>query len=119
VGPAPERESATLDPLQHLSLTHTRLDVWVAVEIHERDGRNMATADLAEDSRDTGRPTTTVGTPMDGIAVKRRFQALLAARRHRTHLLGPTRGHISTAGATRSSGTRVGMRPARKTWNVP
>ena len=40
--------------MQHLHLTHPRLDFWVAVEIHERDGRYMATADLAEDSRDVG-----------------------------------------------------------------
>ena len=51
---ASERESATLDPLQHLHLTHPRLDFWVTVEIHERDGRYMATADLGEDSRDVG-----------------------------------------------------------------
>jgi hypothetical protein len=30
------------------------LDFWVDVTIHERDGRFMATADLAEDSRDVG-----------------------------------------------------------------
>jgi hypothetical protein len=36
---------------------HTR-DFWIIVEIHERDGRYMATADLGEDSRDVG-----VGTP--------------------------------------------------------
>ena len=40
--------------MQHLHLTHPRLDFWVAVEIHERDGRFMATADLAEGSRDVG-----------------------------------------------------------------
>ena len=39
---------------QHLHLTHRRLDFWVAVEVHERDGRYMATADLGEDSRDVG-----------------------------------------------------------------
>ena len=40
--------------MQHLHLTHPRLDFWVTVEIHERDGRFMATAELAEDSRDVG-----------------------------------------------------------------
>ena len=38
--------------LGHLS--HPKLDFWVTVEIHERDGRYMATANLAEDSRDVG-----------------------------------------------------------------
>ena len=40
--------------MQHFRLTHPRLDFWVTVEIHERDGRYMAAADLAEDSRDVG-----------------------------------------------------------------
>jgi len=40
--------------IQHLRLTHPRLDVWVDVTVHERDGRYMAAADLAEDSRDVG-----------------------------------------------------------------
>ena len=40
--------------MQHLRLTHPDLDFWVDVTIHERDGRRMATADLAEDSRDVG-----------------------------------------------------------------
>jgi len=40
--------------MRHLHLTHPHLDFWVTVEIHERDGRYMATADLAEDSRDVG-----------------------------------------------------------------
>jgi hypothetical protein len=35
-------------------LTHPRLDFWVDVTVHERDGRYMATADLGEDSRDVG-----------------------------------------------------------------
>lgn len=39
---------------KHLHLTHPRLDFWVAVEIPERDGRYMATADLGDDSRDIG-----------------------------------------------------------------
>ena len=39
---------------KHLHLTRPRLDSWLTVEIHERDGRFMATADLAEDSRDIG-----------------------------------------------------------------
>ena len=50
-----------LDP-QHLHLLEqclrehppTRLDFWVTVEIHERDGRDMATTDLGEDSQDVG-----------------------------------------------------------------
>ena len=40
--------------MQHLHLTHPRLDFWVTVEIHERDRRSMTTADLGEDSRDVG-----------------------------------------------------------------
>jgi hypothetical protein len=40
--------------MQHLRLTHPELDFWVDVTVHERDGRYMATADLAEDSRDVG-----------------------------------------------------------------
>jgi len=39
---------------RHLHLSHPRLDFWVTVEIHERDGRFMATADLGENSRDVG-----------------------------------------------------------------
>ena len=35
-------------------LTQPDLDFWVDVTVHERDGRYMATADLAEDSRDIG-----------------------------------------------------------------
>ena len=35
-------------------LTHPDLDFYVDVTVHERDGRFMATADLAEDSRDVG-----------------------------------------------------------------
>ena len=50
--------------MQHLHLTHPRLDSWVTVEIHERDGRYMATADLAEDSHDVG-----VGdTPQEAVS---------------------------------------------------
>jgi hypothetical protein len=49
--------------VQHLRLTHQDLDFWVDVTVHERDGRFMATADLAEDSRDVG-----VGdTPRDAV----------------------------------------------------
>ena len=40
--------------MRHLHLTHPKLGFWVTVEIHERDGRFMATADLAEDSWDVG-----------------------------------------------------------------
>ena len=35
-------------------LTHLALSFYVDVTVHERDGRFMATADLAEDSRDVG-----------------------------------------------------------------
>jgi hypothetical protein len=38
----------------HFHLTHPSLDLCVDVTVHERDGRYMATADLAEDSRDVG-----------------------------------------------------------------
>ena len=37
-----------------LRLTHPGLDFYVDVTLHERHGRYMATADLAEDSRDIG-----------------------------------------------------------------
>ena len=37
-----------------MRLTHPDLDFWVDVTIYERDGCYMATADLAEDSRDVG-----------------------------------------------------------------
>ena len=40
--------------MKHHHLTHPRLDFWVTVEIHERDGRYRATADQAEDSMDVG-----------------------------------------------------------------
>jgi hypothetical protein len=40
--------------VKHLHLTHPKLDFWVTVELWERDGRYMATADLGEDSRDVG-----------------------------------------------------------------
>jgi hypothetical protein len=40
--------------MRHLHLTHPHLDVWVTVEIYERDGRYMTTSDLGEDSRDVG-----------------------------------------------------------------
>jgi hypothetical protein len=39
---------------KHLHLTHPKLGFWVTVEIWERNGLYMATADLAEDSRDVG-----------------------------------------------------------------
>ena len=44
--------------MRHLHLTHPDLDFWVTVEIHERDGRYMATADLGGDSRDVGEGDT-------------------------------------------------------------
>ena len=40
--------------MKHLHLIHPRLDFWVTVEVWERHGRFMATADLGEDSRDVG-----------------------------------------------------------------
>jgi len=40
--------------MQHRRFTHPDLDFWVDVTVHERDGRYMATADLADDSRDVG-----------------------------------------------------------------
>jgi hypothetical protein len=39
---------------KHLHPTHPRLEFWVTVVIHEREARDMATADLGEDSRDVG-----------------------------------------------------------------
>jgi hypothetical protein len=56
--------------MQHLHLTHLRLDLWVTVEIHERDGRYMATADLGEDSRDIGvgdTPQEAVGAALKSL----------------------------------------------------
>ena len=41
-------------PTADLRLAHPALDFHVDVTVHERDGRYMATADLAEDSRDVG-----------------------------------------------------------------
>ena len=38
--------------MQHIRLTHPDLDFWVDLTVHERDGRCLATADEAEDSRD-------------------------------------------------------------------
>ena len=40
--------------MQHLRLIHPDLDFWFDVTVREHDGRYMATADLAEDSRDVG-----------------------------------------------------------------
>ena len=48
---------------KHVHLTHPKLDFWVTVEIHERDGRFMATADLGEDSRDIG----VADTPQEAV----------------------------------------------------
>ena len=42
------------DLMLRFRLNHPELDFWVDFSIHERDGRYMATADLAEDSRDVG-----------------------------------------------------------------
>ena len=44
--------------MERLHLTHTDLGFWVDVKVHERDGRYMATTDLAEDSRDVGLGST-------------------------------------------------------------
>jgi len=40
--------------MQHVRLAHPDLGFHVDVTMHERGGRYMATADLAEDSRDVG-----------------------------------------------------------------
>jgi len=40
--------------MRHSRPTQPDLDFHVEVEIHERDGRYMATADLSEGSRDIG-----------------------------------------------------------------
>ena len=40
--------------MRRVHLSHSDLDFWVDVTVHERDGRYMATADLGEDSRDIG-----------------------------------------------------------------
>jgi hypothetical protein len=40
--------------MQHFRLTHPAFTFHVGASVHERDGRFMATADLAEDSRDVG-----------------------------------------------------------------
>lgn len=71
--------------MQHLHFTHPQLDFWVTVEVWERDGRYMATADLAEDSRDVG-----VGdTPQEaGGGIPGRLWNLRGARRHQEHDLG-------------------------------
>ena len=39
---------------QRILVTHPALTFYVGVTVHERDGCYMATADLAEDSRDVG-----------------------------------------------------------------
>ena len=44
----------SVDGTRHFRLTHPRLDFYVDVTVHERDGRYMAAADLAEGSRDVG-----------------------------------------------------------------
>ena len=48
---------------RHHRLAHPDLDFWVDVTIRERDGRHVATADLAEDSRDVGGG----GTPQEAV----------------------------------------------------
>ena len=40
--------------MRRVHLSHSDLDFWVDVTVHERDGRYMATADLAEGTRDIG-----------------------------------------------------------------
>ena len=55
--------------MRHLHLSHPKLTFWVTIEIHERDGRYMATADLGEDSRDVG-----VGdTPQEAVRAALRW----------------------------------------------
>jgi hypothetical protein len=52
-GARPDCEGPAWETRQ-LRLTHPALDFWVDVTVYERDGRYMAAADLAEDSRDIG-----------------------------------------------------------------
>ena len=52
--PAARSRDWLVDTVTQLHLTHPDLDLYVDVTVHERGGRNMATADLAEDSRDVG-----------------------------------------------------------------
>jgi hypothetical protein len=49
------------EPKQRVRLTHPAFTFHVDVTVHERDGRFMATADLAEDSRDVGVGDTAQG----------------------------------------------------------
>jgi hypothetical protein len=49
--------------VKHIHLTQPRLEFWVTVEVRERDGRYMATADLGEDSRDVG----VADTPQEAV----------------------------------------------------
>ena len=44
-------------------LSHPELDFYVEVTVREREGRYMATADLAEDSRDVG----VADTPQEAV----------------------------------------------------
>jgi hypothetical protein len=48
------RLATTAPPASSYRLTHSDLDFYVDVTVHERDRRYMATAALAEDSRDVG-----------------------------------------------------------------
>jgi hypothetical protein len=43
---------------QHDRLTHPAIDFYVDVTVHERDGRHMATGDLAEGTCDIRPPVT-------------------------------------------------------------
>ena len=60
--------SDRLTTMPDFRLTHPDLDFYVDVTVHERDGRFMATADLAEGSRDVG-----VGdTPREAVKAAQR-----------------------------------------------
>jgi len=50
-----------------LRLTHPCLDFYVDLTLHERDGRYMATADLAEDSPDAGVGDTLLEAARDAL----------------------------------------------------
>jgi hypothetical protein len=59
--------------VSELRLTHPGLAFWVDIAVFERDGRFMAAADLAEDSRDIG-----VGdTPREAVRAALRALAVV------------------------------------------
>jgi hypothetical protein len=49
-----EVTGSTLDGMRTAASLNSDLDFYVAVTVHERDGRYKATADLVEDSRSWG-----------------------------------------------------------------